>query len=905
MKYLNQLLTLFLLFAFSESLMSQCNTGEIEVQVQIVPDGFPNEISWDIQDSLGNVIYESALGSDFNYTGCVPDGQCLVFTIYDTFGDGLLGEANYMVYMGTELVANGGGNYGHEESTAINCADNPGNPPTIDCTNPNTISFEVMINPDEYPGEITWDLKDANGQIIHQSSGSGQDFVYSDCIILDGCMTFTIYDSYGDGMLGNANYTVLVAGQEVASGGGNYGYSESTNFNCAPGSTCSDGFPLAEGNQASDAGNVWYIFMPTQTGMYEFNTCNGNTCGGSTIWVYDYCSGLDWDDTNAGTIYYSDDGCGSTDFAYLNVPFGAGQTYYVRIKYDNAACSNEQMNWTLTYGGPVSGCTDEMACNFSPLATSDDGSCIYPGDPNCPDGPDLIIVDDVLVSSMYVTTLTNNDACLIEEGCVSGYGQRDIIRFTTHIKNIGNADYYIGAPQANDQWEWDPCHNHWHYEGYAEYVLYDMDDGTELPIGFKNGFCVMDLECSDGGDAKYGCGDQGISKQCGDIYDSGLECQWIDITDVEDGDYMFVVRVNWDQSPDVLGRIEMDYENNWSQVCLNISRDPVSNEPTFTFLEECAPYEDCLGVLYGDAQPDCEGICAGVALQGDINADTARTVSDLTLYMLESLLDTITPTPCNDLNADGEVTVMDATLLYDCVLHGTGSLPPDHQHTPCEYPHSIVNPNDKAVLTLSEINDEEGYVEVQIKNTSGKILSFEFDMSGLVISHITNHIPNYYPNILHDNNEIIGVSYDESYIDKNADYVPFLRVYYSATTDEQICIANITDFVNDDHEEMMKEIDEACLDVPQATAVLDLSLNPFGAKVVPNPSTNRAILSFASVKNQSMTLEILDVSGKEIYTQNDVDDNEIILPVSTFGAGMYIYRLSDGEQVSIGRFVVE
>ena len=65
----------------------------------------------------------------------------------------------------------------------------------------------------------------------------------------------------------------------------------------------------------------------------------------------------------------------------------------------------------------------------------------------------------------------------------------------------------------------------------------------------------MDLECSGGGSFQYGCGNMGISSGCGDIYDASLDCQWIDVTNVPAGDYTLVVRVNWDRSPDALGRV--------------------------------------------------------------------------------------------------------------------------------------------------------------------------------------------------------------------------------------------------------------------------------------------------------------------------------------------------------------
>ena len=63
----------------------------------------------------------------------------------------------------------------------------------------------------------------------------------------------------------------------------------------------------------------------------------------------------------------------------------------------------------------------------------------------------------------------------------------------------------------------------------------------------------------------------GISAGCGDIYSSGLSCQWIDVTDVEDGTYYLVVRAA-EFIPDALGREEMDYDNNHAAVCINLDR---------------------------------------------------------------------------------------------------------------------------------------------------------------------------------------------------------------------------------------------------------------------------------------------------------------------------------------------
>ena len=107
-------------------------------------------------------------------------------------------------------------------------------------------------------------------------------------------------------------------------------------------------------------------------------------------------------------------------------------------------------------------------------------------------------MEDAIISSLSTEVMQVNETdCYIEEGCPNGYGARELVRFTTHIKNIGDLDYYIGVLSQgdNNQFEWGDCHGHWHHNGYAKYDLFDMD-GNLLPIGFKNG-CVMDLSAAE------------------------------------------------------------------------------------------------------------------------------------------------------------------------------------------------------------------------------------------------------------------------------------------------------------------------------------------------------------------------------------------------------------------------
>ncbi len=191
--------------------------------------------------------------------------------------------------------------------------------------------------------------------------------------------------------------------------------------------------------------------------------------------------------------------------------------------------------------------------------------------------PDLLPDTERLVQTLTTDLLETHDPCYVEEGCVTGLGDRQVLRFETMIRNVGNADFILGSPpdhpeHENGTWEWDQCHRHWHYESYAQYLLFNQR-GETIPIGYKTGFCLLDSGC-DTGIPKYHCGNQGISASCYDIYRYSTDCQWIDVTDVPNGTYTLALRINWNRAPDLYGTHERDYSNNEARVCFQLTRTP-------------------------------------------------------------------------------------------------------------------------------------------------------------------------------------------------------------------------------------------------------------------------------------------------------------------------------------------
>ncbi|MBC8046710.1 MAG: hypothetical protein H7Y00_07945, partial [Fimbriimonadaceae bacterium] len=543
----------------------------------------------------------------------------------------------------------------------------------IDC-DPGTVEVNIMIDPDSYEYETSWEIKNADGETVADGDYDSEDV----CIESSGCHTFYLYDSYGDGIYAPHGVEVYYDGELIAEFSGDFGEVTSVDMGCPPGTTCSSAFTVDPGTHAAEFTNAWYEFSPADTGSYIITTCDlDNTCD-TKIWVYNHCVGLVPTELAEGTDYYNDDACG--ELAEVSAILLAGKTYYIRIGDNETSCDGSDINWSISYLGPPEGCTDIYACNYDPLAMTSDGSCIYPGDPDCPLGPDLVIDETYFdgypatgwSADFQVSTYNADwDDCALEEECVTGTGMRYVLQFNMKIMNIGDEDYHIGEPDGGAPgFVYSPCHEHWHYADYGEYLLYDST-GAELPVGHKNGYAVMDVGCFDG-TGGYGGWDMGISAGCYDMYGSGTTCQWIDLTDVPDGTYTMVARVNWENHPDFDGRTEINLANNFVSVCIKITRDEPDEEPEVEVVEDCLPYYDCYGEIFGSAEYDCNGICNGPGLIGDLNIDTIQYFDDVDNYINEILDNTIIAASCNDANADSDIDVYDAALVSGCAWEGLG-----------------------------------------------------------------------------------------------------------------------------------------------------------------------------------------------------------------------------------------
>lgn len=131
------------------------------------------------------------------------------------------------------------------DETGVDCGGSLCAPCDFECDE-NYIRLSFTF--DQYPAETSWDIKDEQGNVIatspNYSDKKEDDTENIDLCLPNGTYTFTIYDSYGDGMCcsyGNGSYKMFSAGELIAIGG-SFGTSESTTITLSTSApTCDDG----------------------------------------------------------------------------------------------------------------------------------------------------------------------------------------------------------------------------------------------------------------------------------------------------------------------------------------------------------------------------------------------------------------------------------------------------------------------------------------------------------------------------------------------------------------------------------------------------------------------------------------------------------------------------------------
>lgn len=150
--------------------------------------------------------------------------------------------------------------------------------------------------------------------------------------------------------------------------------------------------------------------------------------------------------------------------------------------------------------------------------------------------PDLAVLPQNLETNRIVYRYIEPDSCAVEEACVTGSGWRRLLEYDASIKNTSTVDLTVGAVDENSPFvehnvfEFSACHEHYHYSHYGDFSY------GALP-GDKRAFCIESTDRYYNSEQTplthpYGCENQGIASGWGDTYIAGVECNWIDITDL-------------------------------------------------------------------------------------------------------------------------------------------------------------------------------------------------------------------------------------------------------------------------------------------------------------------------------------------------------------------------------------
>ena len=376
MKKLLLLIFLLPIFLFAQG---PCTPTLININL----DQYPSETTWDIQDTLGNVIISGGPYTNVpNYepqfiTNCLPPGE-LSFTIYDLYGDGLEGSlwggqdgSYYVMQCGDTLVYGDSAAFGYDTTHVFISAPCPP-PPTVlgcmdddyleynplanvsdsscstlvvyGCTDSTMYNYDSLANSMEYIDQCTYDL------ILHDLIGDGWVFgtvleVYQDA---DTTAFFMANGGF------NESFTIdLYAPTQVSA---RLIISQQAQFTAVQ---C--GFTLISPD-GDTALSVQPPFIQTFF-TYQGNTYCGDICEEKIYGCLDSLAFNYVDSANTADNCFYYPGCISP--AYLEYHTDTSNAYYTDINIQDSCA-------TLA----MFGCTDTLAFNYDASANVDNGGCL-------------------------------------------------------------------------------------------------------------------------------------------------------------------------------------------------------------------------------------------------------------------------------------------------------------------------------------------------------------------------------------------------------------------------------------------------------------------------------------------------------------------------------------------------
>ena len=372
---------LFLILLIPSLLFGQgyCENTLININL----DQYPQETTWDIQDTLGNVLISGGPYTNVpNYepqfiVNCLPPGE-LSFTIYDLYGDGLEGSlwggqdgSYYIIQCDDTLVYGSDPAFGYDTTHVFISAPCPPPPPVpgcldddyleynplanvsdsscstlvvYGCTDSTMYNYDPLANAMDNIVQCTYDL------ILHDLIGNGWVFGTVLEIYQDGDTTAFFMTNGGF----NQAFTVdLYAVGEVSA---KLIISQQAQFTAVE---C--GFTLISPDGDTSISVQPPFIQPFL--CYEGLTYCGNTCEEKIYGCMDSTAYNYIDTANVSEPCYYYPGCISP--AYLEYHVDTTNAYYTDINIQDS-CETLAMF----------GCTDSLSFNYDSLSNVDNGGCL-------------------------------------------------------------------------------------------------------------------------------------------------------------------------------------------------------------------------------------------------------------------------------------------------------------------------------------------------------------------------------------------------------------------------------------------------------------------------------------------------------------------------------------------------
>ncbi|MCI0393797.1 MAG: hypothetical protein L0332_07210 [Chloroflexi bacterium] len=152
--------------------------------------------------------------------------------------------------------------------------------------------------------------------------------------------------------------------------------------------------------------------------------------------------------------------------------------------------------------------------------------------------PDIEVVADELANYRITYRYFTAESCALVEQCVAGSGWRRLLQFDATIHNTGVEPLHIGPVRSEDPahnlFQYNVCHDHFHFSNYGDFLL----TGEVESLASKQAFCVESTGRLSNNEYTplthpYTCLNQGVQAGWVDEYIAGMDCQWIDITEVD------------------------------------------------------------------------------------------------------------------------------------------------------------------------------------------------------------------------------------------------------------------------------------------------------------------------------------------------------------------------------------